>query len=82
MRITTLRTSSILMISRTSIRRSVLGVLWLCAANLAAAEFPDPLVDNKSLLGICSKGSRLPCWQAAASGAWRRYSSRLRGWRL
>jgi peptide-methionine (S)-S-oxide reductase len=35
-----------------------LGILCLCAATLRAADFPDPGVDNKSLLGDFFKGDR------------------------
>lgn len=46
------------MISKTSTLRTVLGILCLSAATLHAADFPDPVVDNKSLVGDLFKGKQ------------------------
>src|SRR5258707_72226 len=39
------------MISATSVWRVVFCMFGLCAITLRAADFPDPVVDNKSLVG-------------------------------
>ncbi len=36
----------------------VLGAVCLCAAGLHASDFPDPVVDNKSLVGDLFKGDQ------------------------
>lgn len=46
------------MISTTSVWRTAFCILGLCAATLRAAGFPDPAIDNKSLLGDLVKGDQ------------------------
>ena len=46
------------MLSSASISRTALAVLCLCSALLHAASFPDPAVDNKSLVGDLLKGDQ------------------------
>lgn len=46
------------MISTTSVWRTAFCILGLCSATLRAANFPDPAVDNKSLLGDLLKGNQ------------------------
>ena len=46
------------MISTISVWRATLCLLGLCAVTLQAAGFPDPAVDNKSLLGDLFKGDQ------------------------
>jgi len=43
---------------RTSRLQSLFFVVCLCAVSLRAAGFPDPIVDNKSLLGNLLKGDQ------------------------
>jgi peptide-methionine (S)-S-oxide reductase len=46
------------MLSSASSWRTVLGVICLSAATLHATSFPDPAVDNKSLVGDLFKGDQ------------------------
>ena len=46
------------MLSSAWISRTALAVLCLCSATLHAANFPDPAVDNKSLVGDLLKGDQ------------------------
>lgn len=46
------------MISTTSVWRATLCLLCLCAVDLRAAGFPDPAIDNKSILGDLFKGDQ------------------------
>lgn len=46
------------MISKTSIRLAILSVLCLSTTALQAATFPDPILDNKSLIGDLFRGKR------------------------
>lgn len=41
-----------------SILRTLFCLVWLCTVSSRAAEFPDPAVDNKSLLGDLFKGDQ------------------------
>src|ERR1700687_3350213 len=42
----------------TSILRNLFCLVCFCALSMRAAEFPDPVVDNKSLLGDLFKGDQ------------------------
>jgi peptide-methionine (S)-S-oxide reductase len=46
------------MILTTLVWRGAFCILSLCAATLRAANFPDPAIDNKSLLGDLFKGDQ------------------------
>jgi len=46
------------MTTSTSILRNLFCLVCFCALSMRAAEFPDPVVDNKSLLGDLFKGDQ------------------------
>jgi len=46
------------MLSSAWISRTTIAVFWLCSVTLQAATFPDPVLDNKSLVGDLLKGDQ------------------------